>query len=72
MSHPIYQVLVGNIGQVEETNDRGQADVTFNEYVRQSDTNCGRAGGESVTMLLNGEVAKEHIGVLERFQEENK
>jgi hypothetical protein len=57
-----YQVIVGNIGTVLDTNDRHEVDSVFETYKAQSESGVGRAGGESVTIMEDGEPVKEHVG----------
>ena len=59
-----YQVIVGNIGTTYTGNDKVIARETFKEYVGQSQTAHMRASGETVTLLVDGEVEKEHAGSL--------
>lgn len=59
-----YTVNVGNIGQVYSGNSRAEAFKHFAEYVSQSKTNYGRAAGEDVVIMLNGQPLREHIGSL--------
>lgn len=56
-----FQVIVGNIGTVIDTNSRREAEATYNEYVKQSESGHGRAGGESVTLWEDGDPIDEHI-----------
>ena len=55
-----HQILVGNIGIACDTASAKEARSAFNEYVSQSKTSYGRAGGENVTWLKNGEIFKEY------------
>ena len=59
-----YQVIVGNIGTTYEGTDKVTAFETYKEYVQQSKTAHMRAAGESVVLLVNGEIEKEHVGSL--------
>jgi hypothetical protein len=59
-----YQVIVGNIGTTYEGNSKVVARETYKEYVEQSKTRGMRASGETVVLLVNGEVEKEFIGSL--------
>lgn len=59
-----YQVYVGNIGMVYDGSDEAIAESKFQEYKKQSESNYGRAGGEDVTMMKNGEIFKEYVGTL--------
>jgi hypothetical protein len=49
-----YVVVVGNIGNIP-CEDRKEAKETYDSYVLQSKTKKGRAGGEPVTLLKDGE-----------------
>ena len=57
-----YIVIVGNVGTVYHGGNEEKANEIFNEYERQSETDRGRAGGENVTLLENGEIRREHFG----------
>ena len=59
-----YEIIVGNIGTVYAGGSRLFALRAYNEYRAQSNTGRGRAGGESVTMLTDGEISAEHEGSL--------
>lgn len=54
-----YQVIVGNIGTVYDGNILKEALESYKEYRVQSASGYGRASGESVVMLENGEVKYE-------------
>lgn len=60
-----YDVVVGNIGTVYSGTDRSLALQKYHEYVAQSKSGRGRAGGESVTLFRDGEIWKEHQGTVE-------
>ncbi len=55
-----YQVTVGNIGTIYSGTDETQADSMFQSYVENSKAKGGRASGESVTLLIDGEVSREY------------
>jgi hypothetical protein len=59
-----YEVIVGNIGTMNFTNQK-IAIKTYNDYKRQSIGKVGRAADENVTLLKNGEIVKEHFGNVE-------
>ena len=59
-----YDVVVGNIGTVYTGGCHRFADEHYSEYVTQSKTGYGRAGGEDVTILKNGEIVREYIGTI--------
>lgn len=56
-----YEVIVGNIGTVYDGPDKAQAESDFEEYVEQSETRSGRAGGEQVVLMAAGEMLKEYF-----------
>jgi hypothetical protein len=56
-----YEIIVGNIGFVYETNNPIDARHVYGQYKRQSLSGIGRAGGESVTLTMDGEPILEHI-----------
>lgn len=57
-----YEVIVGNIGTVYTGNKYAEALAEFAEYQRQSIGGEGRAGGEDVTIMRDGEPYREHAG----------
>jgi len=57
-----YEVIVGNIGTVHSCNNPVEAAAVYGDYKRQSETNYGRAAGETVYLLKNGEPMYEHHG----------
>lgn len=54
-----YEVLVGNIGLVHAGPGYAVALGVFNDYKKLSNAGFGRAAGEAVTLLKNGEPLKE-------------
>lgn len=56
-----YEIVVGNVGTMNYTSKK-LAEECYTTYVSHSKTHTTRASGENVTMLLNGEIVKEHIG----------
>jgi hypothetical protein len=64
-----YEVICGNIGSVYGGNSRSEADKVFSEYVFASESTFGRASGEDVTIMQNGEIIKEHIGSNSKLEE---
>ncbi len=61
-----FQVVVGNIGTVYSGNNFMQASCSFDRYVKQSKLSSGRASGEDVTLLHNGDIRREYIGSISR------
>ena len=55
-----YQVIVGNIGAVYTGANRADANAAFREYRDQSAGDYGRAARETVTLLVDGAVAREY------------
>jgi len=62
MKQDRYEVIVGNIGSVHSGRDLKKALRVFNEYAEQSQGNYGRAAGEDVTLMRDGEPYKEYYG----------
>lgn len=62
---PTYQVIVGNIGAVYSGTSLDDATKAYAEYVGQSRLGYGRASGESVTLMADGEIRQEHAGTVE-------
>ena len=56
----LYEVIVGNIGCVYSGPDESAALQAYHTYVRDSKNQYGRAAGESVTLLEDGDIIKEH------------
>jgi len=56
-----YEVIVSNIGTVHSSTSGSNAHRDFWEYKAASVTGHGRAGGETVTLMGDGNVIKEHI-----------
>lgn len=65
-----YQVIVGNIGTVYSGGNYRQASRKFTTYVEQSKERYGRAAGENVTFLCDGEIEREHVGYLSKVDPE--
>lgn len=61
-----YEILVGNIGTVHSGPVLREAERLFVHYRKQSESGSGRASGENVTLLRDGEILDEYIGTLER------
>lgn len=56
-----WQVIVGNVGTVYDGPSRRDAYATFNTYRNDSARGIGRAAGEPVTLLRDGDVFREHL-----------
>jgi len=60
-----YQVIVSNIGTVYWGTNGFEAIREYNQYVRLSKSGAGRASDESVTLFMDDEIYREHIGTQE-------
>jgi hypothetical protein len=59
----MYEIFVANIGMVWTGDSHRDAYQQFENYARQSGSGYGRAGGETVTLLLDGVIIREFLGV---------
>jgi len=57
-----YEVIVGNIGKVYYGSDKAFATEQYLAYKGQSERGEGKAAGESVSMLRDGEVIRAYDG----------
>jgi hypothetical protein len=57
----VYEVVVGNVGQVWKGHEYTEALHHYVDYVDRSKTGRGRAGNEPVTLMENGEIINEYI-----------
>jgi hypothetical protein len=55
-----FEVIVGNIGSVHEGGNERKARKHYDAYVLLSILGYGRASGERVTLLKDGEIISEH------------
>ena len=62
MKNQKYEVIVGNIGCVYQGTDVKEAGNIWQEYADQSANNYGRASGEDVTLMRDGEPLAEYFG----------
>lgn len=65
-----YQVIVGNVGMVHETNNLRDARLCARTYVDRAKSLRGRCAGESVTILSENEIIDEYVGTLNLQDEE--
>ena len=64
---PTYEVIVGNVGSVYHGRNRTTALATYESYVEISKEHDGaRCYGEDVTLLVDGEIEQEHMGLMNR------
>jgi hypothetical protein len=61
---PLYEVISGNIGRVYAGNRLKLAREAYAEYARQSEDGYGRAAGEDVLLLKDGEPLCAYFGAL--------
>lgn len=62
---PTYTVIVGNVGTVYDGTDAAVAQTKFHTYIEASKSDVGRASGESVTLMRDGEIVDEYTGIVE-------
>ena len=55
-----YEVIVGNVGTVYSGPSYQKAYLAFRDYYHQSIHGYGRAAGENVAFLKNGEITQEY------------
>jgi hypothetical protein len=66
-------VVVGNIGTVVDSKEKGAYTIArkaFEEYRQMSKDGYGRAAGEDVTWLMDGEPYREFVGSLREDRNE--
>jgi hypothetical protein len=68
---PRHAVIVGTIGTVYEGDSATSARRAFGTYVRASQMHTGRAGGEDVTWLCEGDITQAYIGNNEATEDED-
>jgi hypothetical protein len=60
----LYEVIVGNIDTVYSGDDAGLASAKYDRYCEMADISQGsRCYGETVTIMIDGEMWKEHTGI---------
>jgi hypothetical protein len=59
-----YQVVVGNVGQVIDTDNGAEANIEYGRWKAESQKPHGRCSGESVTLFKDGEPKHEYAGTL--------
>lgn len=57
-----YEVIVGNVGTVYDGTGKTIAKTAYLRYVKVSLSGAGRAGGEGVVLMEDGEIIAEHYG----------
>jgi hypothetical protein len=61
-----YQIVVGNVGHVCETNNGFEAWREYRRAIGDSKAPHGRASGEPVTMFKDGDIRAEYFGRIEQ------
>ena len=56
MARTTYEVVVGNVGRVYNGTSKREADKVYHDYIEMSRSGYGRAGGEEVTLFVDGEL----------------
>lgn len=56
-----WQIVVGNIGTVLDTDSGFKMNTEFSQWKGIVNNATGRAAGETVTIMLRGEVYKEYV-----------
>ena len=59
------EVVVRNVGTVYSGPDEAEAHTLFDTYVALSLAGTGRAGDESVTLLVDGWIERQFVGALD-------
>jgi hypothetical protein len=57
-----YEVIVGNVGTIYSGYSKAEALHRYDTYVEISESCVGRAGGESIVLMVDGDISKEHEG----------
>lgn len=70
MANHTWDVIVGNVGVVYSGTSGFDARKLYNQYVGISAQGVGRAGNESVTLMRDGDIHLEHIGLQDIDSEE--
>ena len=65
-----YEVIVGNVGTVHYGETEADAREAFDAYKALSEHGGGRAAGEPVTLLRDGDVLDEHSPCDHDWQEQ--
>jgi hypothetical protein len=63
--NPTYEVIVGNIGTVYQGCSKSKAYALYLSYRHDFMQQYGRAAGEAVTLMIDGETAVEYFGGLD-------
>jgi hypothetical protein len=55
-----YEVICGNVGSVYSGTDEAEARAKYQTYIEASKAEYGRASGEDVTLMRDGDIADEY------------
>lgn len=55
-----FEILISNIGTVYKGNNRMEAENEYRECCETVDMPYGRASGENVTFMVDGDIHREH------------
>jgi hypothetical protein len=66
MKSGTWDVYVGNIGNVYSGPNELKARAIFKEYMEQSSSKGGRAAGEDVTLMMDGEPVSDYTGSISK------
>lgn len=58
-----WEIIVGNVGSVLTTRNARDGLSTYQDYVCLSKCDAGRASGEAVVLLKDGEPVREYHGL---------
>jgi len=61
----MWEVIVSNVGTIVPTLDEQEARDSYDAYVELAKASFGRAAGESVTLVHDGEIVMEHAATWE-------
>lgn len=67
-----WEVIVGNVGSVYSGHDEAMARKKYNSYIESSKSGAGRAGGEDVTLMHNGDIREEYTGKINQDKDANR
>jgi len=62
----MHEIIVGNIGTVYLGDSAQEAKDDYYAYKQKSEHEFGRASGESVVWLKDGEIVREHYGTIDQ------
>ena len=72
MARTTYEVIVGNVGRVYRGTSKREADKVYHDYIEISQKGLGRAGGEEVTLFVDGEFADSYVPMQDWYKYEGR